>query len=320
VHDHLGEWSEREIDWSKTDASLWFGGWIGEELGALVSLALGIRCRYGGAIREYNDVEDRWGRISMARAPILVPPAVEFGFRRKPQLPEISRTISLNEALPAYLARYGELTPPTAVALVRAARFYEEAVWVADLDPQLSWLRLVTAVEAAAAKWEGNLPDRPTEWIHIAWPDLAAKLEQPGTAFFEDVAIILAPLVRSGRRFRAFAEAFMPQPLPRRPPPMAQVDWARMSEHLSKIYSHRSKALHEGIPFPASMCEIPNKWGADWDAPAERPLAPTATSGAVWLPEAAPMLLHVFEYIAKATLQGWWQAASASDSALGSSA
>ena len=80
-----------------------------------------------------------------------------------------------------------------------------------------------------------------------------------------------------------------------------------MPRHLRTIYGYRSKALHEGTPFPYPMCEVPFQH-EDWAAHAETPLGLATTVGdTTWAREATPMLLHTFEYIARGVLQNWWK-------------
>jgi len=83
-----------------------------------------------------------------------------------------------------------------------------------------------------------------------------------------------------------------------------------MRESVNKIYEYRSKALHEGIPFPAPMCHSP--WTAGDGVFAEKFHAfAMGTQGGVWQAEDIPMLLHTFEYIVRKVLLRWWQSMAA---------
>jgi len=44
---------------------------------------------------------------------------------------------------------FAALSPEQAIALGRAARLYQDALWLAESEPNLSWLMLVAAVETA---------------------------------------------------------------------------------------------------------------------------------------------------------------------------
>ena len=74
---------------------------------------------------------------------------------------------------------------------------------------------------------------------------------------------------------------------------------------MGKIYDWRSRALHDGVPFPAPMCQAPKKL----DDGHEEFLDGVAASshGGSWVFEDLPMLLHVFEHIVRGTLLAWWR-------------
>jgi hypothetical protein len=114
----------------------------------------------------------------------------------------------------------------------------------------------------------------------------------------------------SASRFRGFINSFFPPaPSVRSEPPFSQVEWTivSMSKALSRIYQHRSNALHAGIPFPPPMYWPPMViTGA---VPAERPLG-GGTHGGRWSSDDCPMHLHVFEHIARQTLVAWWRASA----------
>jgi hypothetical protein len=210
------------VPWAKTKVALYTGVDLGAEFGALLSLALGIRCRSGGLIRTFEGSDPRGEPTEWAHVqPYLAPPRYDGN----PIIP-VPAEVSVHEAVP-YLARYPSASQGKAVALVRAARLYEQALWIAESDPELSWLLLVTAIEAAALQREGPIP-RGRRW-HV---------NRPTTRFVNFI--------------RDFAP---PPPLPR--PQHSPLDWSMMSQHARTIYRWRSHALHDGIPFPRPMFEPP---------------------------------------------------------------
>lgn len=300
--DHLPA-ERHDYDWSRTDTTHYHGGGIADELAALLSLALGARVKAGAWIREFASPEDRFGRIwpDGFETPFLAPPR-SHAYRAGgiPMLPGIADTVRVTAAAP-YLETYSRLPREKAVALLRSARRYQEALWVADGDPQTSWLHLVGAVETAAANWARR--STPDETIATWWPELWAVLERvpdlPAALLGE-----LAGLSKSGRRFRDFVLEFLPPPPPSRPD-YGVLDWSRMSDHLRAIYDARSKALHAGIPLPLPMLDTPRSLGGS-DVPAECVGTALASQGAVWHPDDAPMHLHVFAYIAGEALRRWW--------------
>jgi hypothetical protein len=297
VADHLP--NEREdYDWSKTDTADYHGGGIADEIAALFSLGLGIRCRASGMIRTFEDDGDRYGRVLTdgVDKPFLAPPhAQRFSGGGLPMIPAISRTITLEDAIP-FLEICPRLSRDDAVALLRAARGYEEAVWAADGDPQLAWLRLIGSVESAALRWSKVDEDDPRAALEAAWPELFETIDQASAAVAETLIREIAPLVKSSKRFRDFLLAHLPPP-PATRPEYGVLDWNQMPNHLRAIYTARSKALHAGTPFPIPMIDPPRRLGQD-NVVAECMGTPVSSRGAVWLPKDAPMHLHVFAYIA----------------------
>ena len=90
--------------------------------------------------------------------------------------------------------------------------------------------------------------------------------------------------------------------------PVASIDWseASLKKILKIVYKYRSKALHEGRPFPVPMCE-PAHTGDDC-ASAEKPRGHMSMGGGVWRDEDLPLLLQTFEYITRMTILNWWRA------------
>jgi hypothetical protein len=72
------------------------------------------------------------------------------------------------------------------------------------------------------------------------------------------------------------------------------------------VYKHRSRALHDGTPFPPSMCTPPFQEN-NWEAPMEYPLGLAMSSQqGTWLREQMPIHIHVFEYLVRHVLLKWW--------------
>jgi hypothetical protein len=254
--------------WEQTDPKVFHGGDGGQELASLLSLALGVRLKAGGIVRVFDPAGDPRGRPReyLHQVPYLPPAA------RSPVLPALIRAgllgVALNQSV-SLLAAYGDLSAEQAIALVRAARSYQEAIWVAESDARQAWLRLVVAVETAAQQW--------------------------------------APGKRPTARFVDFCVAFLPRPPRRRPASKDwRVDWRQMSDYLRTIYDYRSRDLHDGIPFPTPLCEPPWQYGGR--VPNERPLVPKAFGDSpVWTAEKMPMPLHAFEYVVRGALRAWWR-------------
>jgi hypothetical protein len=290
-----------------TDASGYHGGNLFDELGALLSLALGIRCQSGGMTR-------RWPLTGGEEGDPLGHP-YEFSHRppyypapssRGEPIPSLRRTVSLDDAVP-YLAAYPELEAAVATAGLRAARLYQQAVWISRTDPSQAWVQLVSALEVAADSWLGK-KWKPEARLEEFWPELASDLEDLAPGKRAAVAAKLASLVKATQRFLTFMKEFGPEAPTERPPPAFQVDWGQVQEALKVIYKYRSLALHAGTPFPAPMCEPPHYIEGK---ASEIPIGlATATADAVWTIADTPTLLSTFEWIARSALTKWWLTAS----------
>ena len=280
--------------WNQLDIKVAHGGDAGEELAALLSLALGIRLRAGGISRVFqpDDPDDRGYPHQVERpAPYLPQPA------RRPMLPyTMIRPVTL-EAASAFLDIYPRLSPKQALGLVRAARSYQDALWIADSDPRLAWLRLVSAIEAVAQlRPEGQAEQTLT----AAHPEIAQRLSDADDP--ELTRLVTKLLVQQGRataKFLGFLKAYGPRRPDQRPERRYQINWNELQDQLRAVYGYRSSDLHSGIPIPWVMCEPPFLSRAG-RAP-ERVWVPAAWQGNV------PMHLHMFEFLVRKSLQTWWR-------------
>jgi hypothetical protein len=296
----------------ETTVKSYYGGQAPDEIAALLSLALGVRCRSGGITRQWfrdtgDAKSDPLGHPMEFdhRPPMWTPP-----LRGRPLLPELPFSANVEDAVPL-LNLLPKISGKNIVTLVRAARLYANALWVCDGDPNLGWLQMVSAVEAVAAARSGTKP----VWKRIEqeMPDLwELLLDAGGQQHAENVGAKLAHLVQSTDRFTRFMDQFAPGPPAQRPEEQLQIDWSELPELLRTIYDYRSRALHDGLPFPAPMCEPPMTWGTD--VPTEKPPWISSQDGAsveygasVWAAEDIPMYLHTFEYLARGALLAWWR-------------
>lgn len=124
-HIHLDQ-SLPRVDASKTDTESWTALGHAEQLAALVSLALGVRCRSGGGLREFwNDHADPLGRPTMYghHAPVLPEPGPlgpvlpHLGGAGSRWETQLTKQVHLG-ALPEVLGRYPDLERGDAVALL----------------------------------------------------------------------------------------------------------------------------------------------------------------------------------------------------------
>lgn len=273
----VDEHQEFELgDMDRTETQDYHGGSLCDEIAALVSLCLGIRLKAGEISRRFDPKGDPKGSpqaIGLQEVPMF------SGNRCGRVLPEAVGERSIQNI--PLLCKLPKLCPKDAAVLVRSARMYQEAIWVAEAQPELSWLLLVSSVEVAAShSMAGN-----------------AKL----TGKFCDFIIKLCP-----------------RPPETRPSEALRAVWKDEEDAfrraLTVIYRHRSKALHSGIPFPPPMCEAPLEGNNFSEIPIG--LA-TKARGGTWKhelhqdeknrDEGTPMLLHVFEYLVRNALLNWWE-------------
>ena len=285
-----------------TDVNLYHGGQVTDEVAALISLTSAMRLKAGGESRRFEG-EDLAGR------PIAIDP------RKEPQLltshgPRIIEpAIGLFVANRDLLMKIPRMAVDDVIPLLRAARLYQDGIWIAESEPNLAWLMLVSAVETAAIRWRAAT-ESPEERLEASRPELATKLrELGGDDALQFVAAEIADSLGSTRKFVDFISTFLPELPPKRPPESEQCAWSTrgLKRPLQQIYGYRSAALHTGKPFPAPLCRAPSREN-DWDAPAERPSSDRVRAmGGTWNNKDLPMYLHTFNYIARGSILNWWR-------------
>jgi hypothetical protein len=296
-------------DMSVTFDDHYHGGWFPDEVAALIALILGARISAGPVNREFEPDGDPLGRPrahSAGRLPVL-PPRTEA-----PQIPSLLgqrdlRHLGLINTLP-------DLSPEAAIALIKSARLYQQALWVSDTSPEISWLLFVSALEAAAGFWDAlRMP--PAERLVRSYPGLVRILDEashPG--LIDQVAEELHRLIASTGKFVGFCIEFAPDP-PAERPELSRFDFSRRNYRVAieKVYHYRSRALHGGTPFPKPMCVPPRSYDAS-GVVEERPTGlAAATLGATWLAEDLPMYLQLFVHITRGALLKWWNSLAPQD-------
>jgi len=291
-------------DMSKTEASRYHGGGLVDEIAALASLVCGIRLRPGGQSRYFESGGDPLGK------PVAWNTEGEPVLHVRNQglvLPNASGQHSLNPLV--QLKTFPQLTPQKAIVLIRCARLYQDALWLSESEPHLSWLLLVSAVETAAVYWKTS-NDSAIDRLKTSYPQLVEFLEKTGIPnLCSTIADTFSESLGSTKKFIDFLLNYLPLPPEKRPGVWGQVKWENkeLKNSFRQIYGYRSKALHNGQPFPAPMCHSPRKLQQDWDAVEERPyFSASSVSGGTWVAKDIPMSLHTFEYIARNALIKWW--------------
>ncbi|WP_055717093.1 hypothetical protein [Streptomyces torulosus] len=304
LDDHFPPLDVQPMD--KTDVTAWLNLTLEDEIACVLSLVAGIRLRSGGQVRRFTDTASR-GTPEFLRHRVPEWTATEHPIYPVPE------QIGM-ESLDGWMDRYLALDREDAVALVRAARQFRDALWVADTDPELAWLFLVSALEVIAGR-EALSGVFPADLLRQEKPALAKQLlEAGGEAHLEAVAADLVGIVKATARFMSFVKMHHPGPPPERPEAYAQVDWSwsKLRKAVGKVYEYRSERLHGGVPFPSPLCQVP--FGGHGTTTAdERPSSLAAAAGnAAWLSKDLPMHLHTFGYLVRGCLLNWWQKTSCS--------
>lgn len=291
---------------SRTDDSLYHGGTLVDEIAALASLAMGVRVRAGGESRRFEVGKDQLGRPYSCNEQ---PKPIVRVRKNKPILPEVIGTHSMNDL--HLLKSIPSIAGDRYVKLIRASRFYQDALWVAESEPNLAWLMLVSALEIGAND-VFQAETTPVERLRDWKPRLGTILEETGGPdHLEQVAKIISSCFGATKKFLDFTLRYMPAEREKRP----TAEWLRLTwsssglkKVLSKVYEYRSNALHGGIPFPAPMLKPPFHLDAT-SGPSEVPLTGLASHarGGTWLPKDCPINLHCFHYIARHALLRWWR-------------
>lgn len=285
-----------------TDFTTYHGGEITDELAALASLALGRRMKAGTITRRFHDrygdnrglpcADEGYGQLTFVQRGGLI-------------LPSARLAASLADIEP--LRALPTLPPATVVSLLRAARLYQESIWLCEADGAIAWLLMVSAIEAAARDFASD--DDPISRLRNAKPDIVETIENKCSDLLAPIAEEFAPTLGATKRFVDFLVRYLPpQPTVR---PSQEVSWTNtnLRRIFKTIYDYRSKALHAGIPFPAPMWMPPDKRSGPYD---ECPSAlATSTMGGVWLAKDTPMHFHLFEYIARGAILNWLRAFTA---------
>jgi len=289
---------------TKSSADHWIGTTLDDQLACLLSLAMGARFRSGGQVRyfETSSGADPAGRPQFWDH---TPPSMTSP-RRGSVIPDIKGVeANLADSAPQ-LATFSTLTGPQATAVLRSARQYRQAIWIADDDCELAWLLMVSAVEAAAAQWHPKGND-PAMLLADQHPELAALFRKSGDDDLLAQAAKLVPLNRPTAATQSFLQTFAtPPPSDARPAEWARFDFTQLKEGVSLIYKYRSKALHGGQPFPAPLLETP--WQGDMAYPAEVPMGHWTQVGphTTWMAKDLPMHFHTFASLTRRALLAWW--------------
>ena len=300
-----------------TDRALYHGGGMEDELAALASLKCGVRFRIGGLIREFDVEDDPKGRLraygNLPEPPLLISDTRNVGGFSSSGFVLDSATGEHSIMPIEKIKTFATLPAEKAIDLVRAARLYQNALWIVESEPNLAWLMLVAAVETAANSFY-SADEPPLEEIkafrldrlRASRPEFFKYLENTGgEELATKVANEFVDSTGVTKKFVDFLTKFCPDPPEQRPFDYFQVEWTEnnLKKVFGRVYDYRSKAVHEGIPFPAPMCQppiLPSSYVAE-----EKSLG-AGVGPHMWQEKDIPILFHTFEYIARNALNAWW--------------
>ncbi|MEU1288306.1 hypothetical protein [Kitasatospora sp. NPDC005856] len=303
----LASWfRDPEGEPSASGSAGWTGLLIHQEIAALLSLVLGIRLRGDDPLirRRLPD-----GRINTYEVAGRVVPSAPTPSWASPIIPGLSGRRADFASVRGHLESLPRLSPQYTVQLVRAARQYADALWIAEGEPELAWLMLVSAVEVAATSHQVATEDY-TLLLKKKFPRAAeALLAAGGEELLAEAATTeFTGLINSTSRFLNFARTFRPGPPSlRTTDTAAQLSWSsgKMRDAFNKVYDHRSSRLHAGVAFPWPLL-IPPPAAGD-GLPAEVFAGgPYGSGDTTWPAAELPMTLALFAHLVRGMLLRWW--------------
>lgn len=235
------------------------GGGIADELVALSSLFLRKRLQLGPIVR----IDDN-------------PRLLSFKHDRIDK-PLITGQGDLKE-LPQYLGLVEGLDTKFHQKFILAVRLYHRAVLLIEEEPDLAYLNLVSAIETLCRDYpieNIKLSDLDNELANLVGSINDHKLR----ANIEKAILKREKLIN--RRFVKFIEDHTEQDFWRSEEENKKgiINKNNFTEILKKIYSQRSRTLHEGEPFPPHIFEPP--FEIFWETPmTEADIDPSESSSA----------------------------------------
>nr|HAT8715396.1 hypothetical protein [Legionella jordanis] len=277
------------------------------ELSYLINLCLGIRTKVGSCMRHFKPTgsNSNYGFISNSQYyPNYEKEVLVSGY---PLIPSLFRTVNLSiESFFNKLIYMEEIELRNAV---RAAKLYSNALFLAERSPKISWIMLVSAIEAAAESKRYKIDN--LELIKIEFPDLCDLIGSSNKSLeiFKELNKVIN--LKAQKKFIQFTTTYYKIPQKRTDLPNGfLIDWDNFDTALKKIYEYRSNALHSvGIgAFPNEMCYPPFKIHDEKEVEIEREWVGEKFygRGSVRLKQDdIPMNLAKFEEIVRVSLLNW---------------
>ncbi|WP_187486938.1 hypothetical protein [Duffyella gerundensis] len=281
------------------------GGWLSDEIAALVSLKLGVRAHAGSNVREYGRRTPDYGSPKAEKNP--PPPLMSKG---PFVVPSAKKDIAISQL--KLINDIHKLSEKDFNSLIKSARNFQDSLWICESSPNLAWLLMVSALEVAAGNWDSSKGDK-IERLKASKPKLFDRLlDLKVEGLVEDIATEFDGTFGATKKFCDFCVNFLPDaPLER--PESGKIEWTEKSllKIFKSVYKLRSLALHAGKPFPQPMCSPPeNYFGLAEEAvsPPTSNFTPLKSSmGASWSHKEAPINLNIFFHMTHSILNKWWE-------------
>lgn len=222
---------------SQLDVKFVFGEKISIQLIALASLFLRRRFKYGGIVRMGNN-------------PIMLT-GFRDGLIDKDLLDGESRLNDLSE----YFDQVKCLDEVLQGDFLQAAMLYSQAIQDIETQPTLAWLTLVSSIEVLSQNFD--VGDVDLSEIDKGLARAVRKIEDQSLR--EEISNrIIKRMTSIRRRFVKFVLAYLDESFweyAKRPNKeqwgeMFRIDPGSLEAYLGNIYKQRSRALHDGEPFP----------------------------------------------------------------------
>jgi hypothetical protein len=274
------------------------GSYIQNEISSLFSLYCGCPMYAGAITREFRSEDNRGYpyRADTHPAPRFIDERVGI---------IVPKDASVEGFLEFLNAEFRLLAEDKANYFVRACMSYQKAIWISDLDPNLSFLMLCSAVETLAScnaadySFDYNLPEFE--------PELYSHLQDIGSEKLTILSGHLSKTAKSTRKFIDFLVSYAANDNERAEHDPAGTLFLRSEANIKdmagKVYRHRSKALHESISFPLPMLRKPRRFNrvSLGDKFVER----IEFSYAMWQKKSMPVYLQTFAAITRDAMLHW---------------
>lgn len=299
------------------------GGTLEDEVAALLSLLYGVRTQVGQLTRSFTPGEDPFGVPAAGRSNRRGKPTVwaqqiasipigehnnHVHFVHNLILPTASGQRSLEDEKSIAILRSLPAIPASSyVNLVRSCMLYQNALWVAETEPNFAWLMLCSSIETAANDFS-QASGSPEERLRESKPDLVEMIEASSCPeLIVKIAEKIEHSLGATKKFINFITHFIPDEPKSRPQSAMQIDWSTsgFKKILNKVYSYRSRALHGGVPFPRPMLDPPVKTEYGYDEKPDIGIAIHSYGGS-WVQADCPINLHAFSYLVRGCLLNWW--------------